>query len=529
MTATLDARPATRSAPRGIWRALVLGEMRGLTTHPAVLASLAAVLALWLVPLAVDPAGARFPYLTALSVTVQYPLLLLAGGTFVAANMIAMRPHRHRTYEFESALSLPWWRRTAALAAATIGPAAIGLLVAGAQISVRAGAPGAAGVVRIGELLAVPAVTILAGLLGILVAVVSRNTAAGFISLVVLAIVTFLGLATDSRVRWLSLVAGQNPFSEPPMPAALLDRPQWWHVVWLLGLSAVITGVTLWFSGLRHRIVPVATALLAVVPVLAATMQLSPPSDEANQRLAQARTAPAAQQRCEVRGVVTYCAFPEFRSRVDAWSRIVEAQLAVVPRDQAPRSVFVRQHLPIETGDQGMGLPLPLEQWASDDAAAGTPGAIPVSTRWAESGTDSFDETEVIGFSGWLAGVLVTGGPLGAEQTELCGSRGAVALWLAAGATPETTKALSTMEAHQSGGGGAVSLSVLNSRSSVLVGAREAALARALLAADQATVRAAVTANWAELTAPDTGLANAARVFGQREPGPAAPEIGVCP
>lgn len=528
MTSTLDIRPETRPAPRGIWRALVISEIRGLTTHPAVLASLAAVLALWLVPLAINPAGTRFPYLTALSVTVQYPLLLLAGGTFVAANMIAMRPHRHRTYEFESALSLPWWRRTAALAVATIGPATIGLLVAGVQISVQASAPGAAGVVRMGELLAVPAVTMLAGLLGNLVAVASRNTAAGFISLVVLAIVTFIGLASDSRGRWLTFVAGHNPFTEAPMPAALLDRPQWWHLIWLLGLSAVVTGMTLWLSGLRHRTVLAATALLAVVPVLAATMQLSPPSAEANQRLAQAHTTPAAQQHCVARGVVTYCAFPEFRSRIDAWSRIVEAQLAVVPRDQAPPSLFVRQHLPIATGDQGVGLPLPLDQWSADDAAAGTPHAIPVSTRWAQGGTDSFDETEVIGFSGWLAAVLITHGPLGADQTELCGGRGAVALWLAASATPETVKALSTMDAHLSGGGGVVSLSVLNSRAGLLVGGREAALARALLAGDSATVRAAVSANWTELTAPDTDVAQAARLLGQPDSGSAVPDTGVC-
>lgn len=524
MTAILDIRSPVR---RGIWHALVIAMVRALMTHPAVLASIAVVLAIWLIPLAVEPAGARFPYLTAASVTVQYPLLLLAGGTFVGANMIAMRPYRHRTREFESVLSLPRWWRTAALAVATLGPAAIGLLIAGVRMAMQAVAPGAAGAVQLGEILGVPAVTMLAGLLGILVAEASKNTAAGFGSLVVLAICTFVGLAYDGRGRWLFFVAGQNPFADAPMPAALVDRPQWWHLTWLLGLAAVVTGLTLWLSGLRHRAVLAVTAILTVVPLLAAAAQLSAPAGLTD-RLARAQTAPADQQQCVVRGIVTYCAFPEFRSRIDAWAQIVDAQLAVVPKEQAPPALYLRQHLPIATGDQGAGLPLPLARWSVDDAAAGTPNAIPVSTRWAAGGSDSFDENEVIGLSGWVAAVLITREPLAADGTTLCGGRGAVALWLAAGATPDTAKALATVDSHTSGGGGVVNLGVLNSVAGLSVGGREAALARALLAADPATVRAAVTAKWTQLTAPDTDIARAAELLGLPAPGSASPDVAVC-
>ena len=529
MTATLNTRTAAMAAPRRIWRSLAIDETRALTTHPAVLASLAAVLALLVIPLAVNPAEARFPYLTALSITVQYPLLILAGGTFMAANMIAMRPYRHKTYEFESVLSLPSWRRTAALAVATLGPATIGLVIAAAWISVHAAAPGAAGAVRVGEILAVPAVTMLAGLLGILVAEVARNTAAGFVTLMVLAIGTFVGLASDSRGRWLSFVAGQNTFTDGPMPASLLDRPEWWHLVWLLGLAAVTIGATLWLTGLRHHAVLALTAILAVVPVLGATAQLRPSSAELNERLRQAQTAPASQQQCVVRGSVTYCSFPEFRSRIDAWAQIVEAQLAMIPKGQAPEALHVRQHLPIPAGDQGVVLPAPLERWSADDAAAGTPNAIPVSTRWAAGGTDSFDETEVIGFSGWVAAVLISHQPLGANGTDLCGGRGAVALWLAASATPETAKALATVDSHTSGGGGVVTLPVLNSLAGLRVGEREAALAKALLTGDPATVRAAVTAQWTQLTDPGTDIARAAELLGLSAHGSASPDTGICP
>ncbi|MDX3658588.1 hypothetical protein PV646_14880 [Streptomyces sp. ID05-26A] len=94
--------------------------------------------------------------------------------------------------------------------------------------------------------------------------------------------------------------------------------------------------------------------------------------------------------------------------------------------------------------------------------------------------------------------------------------------------TPETAKALATIDSHRSGGGGVVSLTSLNSYAGVIVGPREAALARTLLASDPATVRAAVKANWNELTAPGTDVSRAAKLLGRSEPGPAAPGIGIC-
>jgi hypothetical protein len=159
MSAAVGVRPeaTTRPVTRPVWHALLFHQTHQLTTHPAVVASLAAILALWLIPLAAQPAGASFPYLTGASVTVQYPLLLLAGGTFAAANLVAMQPYRFAANEFESVLSLPRWQRAAALAIATLAPATGGLLVAGTQILIQTTASGAAGSIRPGEILTVPA------------------------------------------------------------------------------------------------------------------------------------------------------------------------------------------------------------------------------------------------------------------------------------------------------------------------------------------------------------------------------------
>lgn len=529
MNITLDTRTGTGVRPTSpaLWPVLALAETRRLLTHPAVLTALVAVLMLWLVPLTANTASLEFSYLTAASVDVQQPLLLLAGGTFAGANMIAMYPYRFGTLEFESVLSLPQWQRVSALSVATVGPALAGLLVASAQLLVQVVAPGAAGRVRVGEVLAIPAVIILSGLLGILVAEATRNTAAGFVLLVVFGIVAFVGIASESPTRWLAFVAGHNPFIEPPMPAELIDRPEWWHLLWLAGLAAVVAGATLWLTS-RSPLLLTITAALVTVPVLAAVMQLRQASPDLERRLAQAQQAPSARQECVVRGKVTYCAFPEFSSRIDSWAEIVDGQLAVVPPGSAPAKLHVRQHLPIATGDQGMGMPLPLDAWAADDAAAGTPNAIPVSTRWSAGGVDSYDETEVIGFSAWLAGVLTTGAPLAADGNEICGGRGAVALWLAASATPDTRQALATVDSHTSGGLGVVSLTSLNSMAGVRFGESETALAGALLQGDPAEVRAAVTEHWIKLTDPKTDVQRAAELLGLRAQGFPSAESAVC-
>jgi hypothetical protein len=273
----------------------------------------------------------------------------------------------------------------------------------------------------------------------------------------------------------------------------------------------------------------VLTVVMAVVPTVAGVMQLRPPPAEHARQLDLARKAPAAQQECVDRGQVSYCAFPEFRSRVEAWARIVDAQLAVVPPGAQPADLTVRQRLPIASDPDGYTMPLPVEQWAADDVKAGTPGSIPISTRWASAGTDSFDETEVIGFSGLVAGMLVTGEPVMAAEMELCKARGAIALWLAVGATTETRLAMTTVQSHSSGGGGVVQLSVLNSAAGILVGEIEAALAEVLLRGDQAQVAAVVSENWSELTASGTSIMRAVELFGlTAQLPPQSPDIGVC-
>jgi len=311
----------------------------------------------------------------------------------------------------------------------------------------------------------------------------------------------------------------------PPLPSDLIDRPEWWHLVWLLGLAVALAFVVLrgapaplWITG---------TAVGAVAAIIGGVMQLAPATDGFRNRLTQARTAPASMQTCETREQTRYCAFPEFRNLIGEWAEVVSGQRAKLPPAAAGRTLYVRQHLPLATAEQGLLDKLPLDRWDRDDAAAGTPGAIPVSTRWAAGGSDSFNETEVIGFATQTATVLVTGSRVPADGTMVCGSRGAVVLWLAATASADTRDAFDTALSHSSGGG--VFLSVLNSSTSVQFGPRELALGRAMLAGGD-DVSSKVEEQWSELTDPGTDTRRAGQILGVT-PASAAPAPGsrTCP
>lgn len=497
------------------WGALMVVESRRMLLHPAVLVSFLLAVAPWIISSVTNPSATAFPDLTSASWTVQYPMLIVGAGTFVAAYLAAARRHHCRVAEFEEVLSLPHWQRTAALCAAVTGPAVLGLAVSAVRLGVQSAQPGAAGAIHVGELLTVAALILLAGVLGVLVASLVPHIAIGFVTLMVLVILGVVGIAvTSSRARWLSFVAGENPFDTPPLPRDLIHRPAWWHLLWLTALTAVAVTAALRRTGLRTKVLTGATVAAVLLAGTAAVMQLRPPPADLGARLEIAHTAPSRVQVCERRDGVTYCAFPDFRSRIDAWARVVEGQLALVPVTTPP--LAVRQHLPLATDAQGFPAPLPLEVWAADDATAGIPRALPVSTRWSAGGADSFDETDVIGFSALVASVLVTGDELSPGGFTMCGGPGAVALWLAASATPDIQRALRTVLSHTSGGG--VGFPILNSQDGVWFGQREVEFALMMLDADQEAVRSRVIAHWETLTAEATDVDHAAAILGQQPP-----------
>lgn len=509
------------------WRALLLSETRRLVFHPAVVAALVLVSANFFLPLALNPDSGAFADMTAASWQDQYTILILAGGTFMAISLNALRPRRFATVEFENVLALPQWQRAAATGISCTAPAMLALLLAALHLTVLAHLPGAAGQVRVGELLAGACCVYLAGNLGLLAAVALRNVIASLLGMFFLAVVAFLGLlATSSRVRWMSFIAGENPFDTPPMPQQFVDRPQWWHLAWLVGLAGTALCTSLALTGAGRKITALGAAIAATVAVAAVPGQMST-SDGLAARLDAARRGPASLQVCEDRNAVSYCAFPDFRSRIPAWAEIVDSQLGVLPSGVSRPRFGVRQHLPLPAGEHGVSSRLPLSTWAAQDAAAGMSPNVPVSTRWSAGGTDSFNESEVLGFSALVAAKLVSGGADPGSTSAVCGAKGALVLWMAAGATPGTRKSLETVLSHTSGA--ILGLPVLNSSTGVRVGSRELALALSMLKADRVAMRDKVTDHWQDLTNDTTTVDRAAADLGLAAPTATnAPEEGLC-
>lgn len=500
--------------------------------HPAVLGSVLLIVVLWGWEAVFSPGSADYAILHVQSYELQSRLLAPAAGVMLAANLAALRPYRYNTIGSYEALSLPAWRRSLALLLACVPPAVVVLVLSSLRIWQFASADGAVGRVKIAEVVAPAVVVVLAGWLGVLGAQLVHSVVLAPVALAVLGLLTLVGLVSvNSPMRWLSLVAGENAF-EPPLPSDLMYRPAGWHLVWLSALALAILAVTLLLTGVPRAWGVSALVMALALAVPAQTMQTRPVPERIETARKRLLLAPDAGQRCERRGQVTYCAFPEFVPYIDAWHGIVSAQLGSVSKEVAARRYAVRQRLTVPASDEfGTSGAAPTKQWNELDRRSGTPEAVSVATSWSAGGQDSFAENEVLGFSAAFAFRIVSGKPLGGDGlTPACGGRGAVIFWLATHATKDARLALRTVMSHTSGGYG-FSMPQLGAAMGAQFGPRELALGEAMLAMsekDRPAVIRRVVAEWDELTAPGTSVDDAARLLGLPRPPAASADEAVC-
>jgi hypothetical protein len=474
------SRAEVAARPRiAVW-ALARKEGRRLVRHPifvvGVLLSVAAFeFATWL----------EAPVLHRDDVMTSGSLLALAGATFLAANLGALRTRRLGTEEVFGSTPTGPDERTLGHLLSVSWAAGAALLVALIEIGTLL-AFDPVGVPSILELLVGPAIVALFGVLGVLAARWLPSVALAPVALVALAgiqlhLLTQLPGGNDhqSRARWLApwvpLSAGGLGGEPPP---ELVIRPTGWHLLYLAGLAVTFGAIALARHELRGRRVAALAAGLALV-VLAGALQTRPPDPARQEDLLQLALRPESLQLCETRGGVRYCAYPAYAPWIDRWERPIAAVLRHVPGEARP-AVEVRQSL---SNTYASDLPgnagQELEDRRSTAVEMGTAILTP-GTRWGRNREEGEHELGVsLVVAAWSVGIPRTWTDIeltrqdirkllrqivpreragvrqqlmaeGAGNCTVQGqARGVVALWLAGQATPDAGASLRRVVARE--------------------------------------------------------------------------------
>jgi hypothetical protein len=506
--------------PRRAMLALARVEAVRLLRHPVTVAGIL----LFVLPMVygwVSGTANSFPILQDEDSAPQFiGMLVLGGGAFIAANLATLRAHRHATTAMYDTLVLPAPWRTGGFLLAVLPFAGLVALLVAVRIGILALLPGAAGRPDVYELVLLPVVVLLLGVAGVLLARLARSVILAPLLLLGLTVVTFaVALPTipgASWARWLTPVAIEDP--PMPVPVDLMSRPAGRHLAYVAGLAVLIAVAAVVATGARSRRILAAGVAGLSVAVVAGATQFLPVPDRVLAARTTATDRPADQQTCRRIDQVGYCAFDDFAPWIDGWDAVLRGVLRGVPDEQAQQPLTVRQRLSLKDTRAGGNVTTAEEQaadvaaWQRIEAAAGTPDAITVGTRWGD-GLSEFN------FAGQVAYRVVTraGPPAG---LPVCGARGVLVAWLAGQAGPEATGGLHEMDENSWGG---VPVGDMLFPVGLTVPDREMTVALALLKRPAADVAKTVKASWAELSAKGTSADRAGEMFGVAVP-PLPPE-----
>jgi hypothetical protein len=130
---------------------------------------------------------------------------------------------------------------------------------------------------------------------------------------------------------------GRNPFvplsTHPAVdgtPPMFTDRPVWWHLGWIVGLTALV-GVAAFARHRRDRPVFIAGTVAVAVALTAGIGATRPLPTAAASRIAAAVARPEADQQCTVTGPVEICVFPTYRGALQDVTDRVAPIAAVLP------------------------------------------------------------------------------------------------------------------------------------------------------------------------------------------------------
>jgi hypothetical protein len=282
------------------------------------------------------------------------------------------------------------------------------------------------------------------------------------------------GAPVQAPGRSVWLFAWAQPAALRWLPKAAPGVPPVAHLAWLAALTGMAAIAVTCQPGPRRR--PGRASAVALVVCLVAAgwsgwQQVLPVSAGSEEGLAYLSTHPEQTETCEVRDGVKVCAYPGFLPDVGRWAAVAWDVLRALPKAPAIAPV-VRQVVDVDffappfsigsgqvDGAGGGALPSPTAQLGRFVDALGTdPGLVGGSSRppiyvdinWgAGSRVGSYQFGLALQVAWWLAGLPTTrqgavwyrSGPRSsAEVSPSClpvdQAREAVALWLAASATP---------------------------------------------------------------------------------------------
>lgn len=276
-------------------------------------------------------------------------LLPLAAATLIVANLAASRSTRNSTDELYDGTITSGAVRTTGHLLSLAYPAVASLGVAGVMfVYMLLDAP--VGTPRIAEVLVGPFCVALLGAIGIAIGRWKAYPALG--PMAVVAVTALETLLIQPIVTWQGTGAQtvQGPWFAPwvptgltgQVPSELVLRPAAWHLLFLAGLIFVFAALAV---GREQRGPRVAAVLVAgiVAIVLGSVGQVTPPSDSQRAALVALVEEPDEHQVCEERGTVTYCAYPAYVGWIDRWAAPVEGALALIPENERPQDLVVRQ------------------------------------------------------------------------------------------------------------------------------------------------------------------------------------------
>ncbi|MFN0092117.1 MAG: hypothetical protein ACKVWR_17900 [Acidimicrobiales bacterium] len=517
-------------------------ENRRLVRHPAFITGIVLTpLTLWASAIADHTLSDHWAWL---SFDVALGLVPLGWFTIVATNLLALGPVRTGTAELFAALPAPQPVRTAGALSAIAATVTAAVLLAASCVMLlgaRGGAVGAPHWAEIGAgiLVVAGAVTV-----GVAVGRWVPFAAFGVVAAVAVTVIQtrFLDDTTwpwtmphSHPVRFLGFLAEPTSVGDPTLEI----RPAWWHVLYLAALITVMGAVALARDGVPRRLGAVMVAAIGVAAV-AGWAQTRPPSDSQVAAMVSYITQPDAHQTCEQRQSVRYCAYPPSRHLIDEWEARVTGVLALVPPSVAQRPVEVIQRIPTTIGNSDCG-PQPF--------IAGLPAKVAHQLRpqtiWPDDnnlhpdlGNGSFpcnDRPTNQLFTAVQAGAWAVGlPPAPRNDDQRCTAdgraRAAVALWLAAVATPDGAALLRDLSSEGASSSAALTFDEWDNPPmwGAIYTASDASLAIAMLEQPARPIVDTLADDWPRWVDPATPSSDLARHLGLPPP-PNTTRVASCP